>query len=197
MTVEPANATLSCFGRHAASDPTYALYHDTEWGRPIHDDTALFERVCLEGFQVGLSWRTVLHKRQAFRLAFADFDPVVVAAFTDADVERLANNQDIIRNRAKIRACINGARIVNAMHQAGETLDDLIWGAKPVHHQRPTPETRQDTTPQSEALAKALRQRGFRFVGPVNTYATMQACGVVNDHFVGCIVGDTIDLNYS
>jgi len=193
MTTDQTDQTAQCFGRHAADDPTYAAYHDEEWGRPIHDDTALFERVCLEGFQVGLSWRTILHKRDAFRERFAGFDPATVAAFSDADVERLVGDAAIIRNRAKIMACVNGARALLAMHDAGETLDALIWGSRPSSHQRPTEATRPDLTPESDALAAALRKRGFRFVGPVNVYATMQACGVVNDHILGCRIGDEID----
>jgi len=185
--------TTLCFGQHAANDPYYAAYHDDEWGRPVHDDTALFERVCLEGFQVGLSWRTILHRRDAFRDRFCGFDPATVAAFGDDDVERLLADAAIIRNRAKIVACVRGAKALLAMHNEGETLDALIWSFRPGHQERPTVTTRPDLTPESEALAKALRDRGFRFVGPVNVYATMQACGVVNDHIVGCRVGDAID----
>jgi len=188
------SVTELCFGRHAAGDPTYAAYHNTEWGHPIHDEAALFERICLEGFQVGLSWRTVLHKRDAFREVFAGFDPASVAAFTEKDVERLLGDARIVRNRAKINACINGAKIVVAMHEAGESLDDLIWAHRPKAHARPTVETRVSTTAEGEALARELHRRGFRFVGPVNTYATMQACGLVNDHIVGCSVGDELDV---
>jgi len=191
--MEPTDATALCFGQHAAHDPAYAAYHDQEWGRPVHDETALFERICLEGFQVGLSWRTVLHRREAFRERFAGFDPVKVAALGDAAVERLMADAAIIRNRAKITACVRGAQALLKMHDAGETLDGLVWGAEPPVHQRPTQSTRPDTTDESVALAKALRERGFRFVGPVNVYATMQACGVVNDHIVGCRIGDEIN----
>jgi len=193
MSTDQTDQTAQCFGRHAADDPTYAAYHDEEWGRPIHDDTALFERVCLEGFQVGLSWRTILHRRDAFRDRFAGFDPATVAAFGEADIERLVGDAAIIRNRAKIMACVRGAQALLAMHDAGETLDGLIWGSRPPVHERPTEATRPDLTPESDELAAALRKRGFRFVGPVNVYATMQACGVVNDHIVGCRIGDEID----
>ena len=193
MTENPApSPTAICFGPSAAADPVYAAYHDHEWGRPIHDDTELFERICLEGFQVGLSWRTVLQKRDAFRRAFAGFDPATVAAFTDEDIERLANDAAIIRNRAKIRACVDGARAVLAMHEAGQTLDALLWACAPTDHQRPTGDALPTATAESAALAKQLRDYGFKFVGPVNTYATLQACGVVNDHVKGCPVGDAI-----
>jgi len=193
MTTDQTDQTALCFGRHAANDPAYAAYHDKEWGRPVHDEAALFERVCLEGFQVGLSWRTILNRREAFRERFAGFDPAKVAAFGDAEVERLMADTAIIRNRAKIMACVRGAQALLKMYDAGETLDGLIWGSKPPVHQRPTETTRPDLTPESEALAAALHKRGFRFVGPVNVYATMQACGVVNDHIVGCRIGDEID----
>jgi DNA-3-methyladenine glycosylase I len=189
---ESTDAAALCFSRHAAGDPLYARYHDEEWGCPVHGEAALFERICLEGFQVGLSWRTILHKRDAFRDRFHDFEPAAVAAFTDADVDRLANDSAIIRNRAKIRACLRGASAVLAMRQAGETLDALVWGFRPAHHDRPTGANRPDATPESAALAAALYARGFRFVGPVNTYATMQACGLVNDHVIGCAVGDAL-----
>ena len=189
---EPTPTAL-CFGQKAADDPVYARYHDDEWGRPVHGEAALFERIALEGFQVGLSWRTVLHKREAFRRAFAGFDPATVAVFTNDDVDRLAGDPGIIRNRAKIVACVRGARAVLAMHEAGETLDALVWGFAPAVRQRPTAASRPSATPEAEALAKALRQRGFLFVGPVNTYATMQACGLVNDHVRGCPAGDRLD----
>ncbi|MDR0285227.1 MAG: DNA-3-methyladenine glycosylase I [Propionibacteriaceae bacterium] len=186
------NATELCFGSHAAGDPAYARYHDTEWGRPVHGETALFERLCLEGFQVGLSWRTVLGKRDAFREAFAGFDPARVAAFGAADVDRLMGDSRLIRNQAKIWACVRGAAIVEAMHVAGETLDALIWSAQPAHHPRPQLAGRATQSPGSAALARELHRRGFRFVGPVNVYATLQACGVINDHIVGCAAGDEI-----
>ena len=185
--------TELCFGRHAANDPLYAAYHDTEWGRPVHGETALFERLCLEGFQVGLSWRTILHRRDAFRERFAGFDPELVAAFTDEDVERLMGDPAIIRNRAKIAACIRGAKALLTMHDAGETLDGLLWSYRPIGHVRPTAASRPSETPDSAALAGELRARGFRFVGPVNAYATLQACGIVNDHIVGCPAGDAIE----
>jgi len=187
--------TLRCFGRHAAGDPVYAAYHDTEWGRPVREEAALFERVCLEGFQVGLSWRTVLHKRPAFRAAFAGFSPEAVARFGEADLARLMADPGLIRNRAKIAACVRGAQIVLELHERGQTLADLIWSHRPAAHVRPTPEDRVGQSPESVALARELHRLGFRFVGPVNTYATMQACGLVNDHLVGCVIGDAIEAD--
>jgi len=186
--------TEVCFSRHAAGDPVYVRYHDEEWGRPLRGEAELFERVCLEGFQVGLSWRTVLHKREAFRSAFAGFEPAAVARFGEADVERLLADPAIIRNRAKIQACIRGARIVGDLHDQGRTLSDLIWSYRPSVHARPTAETRRSQSPEAVALSQELHRLGFRFVGPVNTYATMQACGLVNDHVVGCVVGDAIEV---
>ena len=188
--------TKKCFGMLAAGDPVYAAYHDTEWGRPVRDDTGMFERICLEGFQVGLSWRTVLHKRDAFREAFRGFDPAVVARFGEEEIERLLTDVRIIRNRAKITACVRAAGIVEAMKAGGESLAELVWSYKPVEHRRPAGvEDLLSQTPESVALAADLHKRGFRFVGPVNMYATLQACGVVNDHLVGCEVGDAIDAD--
>jgi DNA-3-methyladenine glycosylase I len=178
-----------CFGK-AAGDAVYAAYHDQEWGRPVTDEVALFEKICLEGFQVGLSWSVVLHKRAGFRKAFAGFDPDLVAAFGPADVERLLADAGIVRNRAKIEACIGSARAVLALHASGGSLSDVVWGFRPVAHARPETSAHPASTPESAALAKQLRKLGFRFVGPVNMYATMQACGLVNDHVVGCPVGD-------
>ena len=184
--------TAICFGAHAATDPLYVSYHDTEWGRPTTSEVVLFEHICLEGFQVGLSWRTVLHKREAFREAFAGFDVEAVAQFTDDDVARLMTNAAIIRNRAKIDACINAAQIVRQMHDDGDTLAALLGRFRPPNHERPHVGGVPAATDESTALAKELRKRGFKFVGPVNVYATMQACGLVNDHVVGCTVGDRI-----
>ena len=186
--------TELCFSRHAALDPSYARYHDEEWGRPVRDDTGLFERVCLEGFQVGLSWRTVLHKREAFRAAFSGFDPATVAAYDEADIARLMADPGIIRNRAKITACVRGAQIVLALQAEGRSFADLVWSYRPAIHVRPTPETRAGQSPESVALAAELRRLGFRFIGPVNMYATMQACGMINDHVVGCTVGDALEI---
>jgi DNA-3-methyladenine glycosylase I len=165
----------------------YVAYHDTEWGRPVHDEIRLFEKLCLEGFQAGLSWLTILRKRKAFRRAFAGFDPSTVAAFGEADVARLLADSGIIRSRAKIEATIANARAV--LELGDTTLSELVWGHAPAP--RPAPVSMADvpaSTPESVALAKQLKRRGFRFVGATTVYAMMQACGLVNDHLAGCFV---------
>lgn len=173
-----------CFG---TGDPLYERYHDEEWGLPVHGDGPLFERLVLEGFQAGLSWITVLRKREAFRAAFAGFDAQAMAAFDDDDVARLMADAGIVRNRAKIVAAIGNARALLAMQAAGESLDQLVWSHVPPEHQRPQSWADLPTTsPQAHALSRALKQRGFRFIGPTTTYASMQACGLVDDHLVGC-----------
>ncbi|HEU4398883.1 MAG TPA: DNA-3-methyladenine glycosylase I [Actinomycetota bacterium] len=171
----------------AVRPPEYVAYHDTEWGRPVHDDIRLFEKLCLEGFQAGLSWLTILRKREAFRSAFAGFDPGTVAAFGDAEVARLLADPGIVRSRAKVAAAIANARAMVAMTDT--TLDRLIWAHAPPT--RPAPGSFAElpaSTPESAALAAELKRRGFRFVGPTTVYATMQACGVVDDHLAGCFV---------
>lgn len=163
-------------------------YHDDEWGRPVVDERGVLERLCLEGFQSGLSWLTILRKRPAFRSAFADFDPAVVAHFGDRDVERLLGDAGIVRHRAKIAATIANARAVVAMHEQGEALAGVVWSFAGGPRRR-APRALGDiapTTPASVALSKELRRRGFAFVGPTTVYAAMQAMGVVNDHLVGC-----------
>jgi DNA-3-methyladenine glycosylase I len=160
-------------------------YHDEEWGRPVHGDQAIFERLCLEAFQSGLSWLIILRKRENFRKAFAGFDIPAVAAFTDADVARLLADAGIVRNRAKISAAISNARA--ALELAGG-LSDLFWSYAETAP-RLAPRTLTDLpaqTPASKALAKDLRKRGFVFTGPVTVYAAMQACGLVNDHLADC-----------
>jgi len=166
-------------------DPEYRRYHDEEWGRPLHGDRALFEKMSLEGFQAGLSWITILRKRPRFREVFAGFEPEVVAGFDDADVERLMADAGIIRNRAKIHAVIGNAALVAAM-RPGE-LDALMWSFAPASHRRPTSlDEIPATTAESIALSKALRKAGFRFVGPTTMYALMQSAGMVDDHVAGC-----------
>ncbi len=172
------------------SAPDYTAYHDTEWGRAVHGDDALYERLCLEAFQSGLSWLTILRRREGFRAAFAGFRIERVAAFTDADRDRLLADPGIIRNRAKIDAAIGNARAALdlAEHRAGG-LDALVWSYAPDPAGRPAPRTAADvpaTSPESTALAKELKRRGFRFVGPTTAYALMQACGLVNDHLAAC-----------
>jgi DNA-3-methyladenine glycosylase I len=160
-------------------------YHDEEWGVPEHDSRALWEALMLDGFQAGLSWAIILRKREAFRKAFRNFDPKKVARMTEADIERLLQNEGIIRSRAKIEAKINGARIYVAMEKAGEDFSKWIWGMagnKPIQNHGPIPAK----TPISEEISAALKKRGFKFVGPVIVYAWMQACGIVNDHSPTC-----------
>ncbi|MGH3843094.1 MAG: DNA-3-methyladenine glycosylase I [Pseudonocardiaceae bacterium] len=170
----------------AGSAPDYCDYHDNEWGIPVHGETALFERLSLEAFQSGLSWLTILRKRDAFRGAFAGFRPAAVAAFTDADVARLLADASIIRNRAKIEATVRNAR---AVLELDADLDSLLWSYAPDTPGRPAPRTTAEIptrTPESEAMAGALRRRGFTFVGPVTCYALMQATGMVDDHLSDC-----------
>lgn len=168
-----------------AAEELLREYYDTEWGMPIRDEQGLFERIALEGFQAGLSWATVLRKRPAFRAAFAGFDPDAVAGFDGADVERLLADPGIIRNRQKIEATIGNARAVVALRDDGG-LVDLVWSFQP--DVTPAPRTMAEvaaTSPESVALSKELRRRGFRFVGPTTMYALMQAVGIVDDHLVG------------
>ena len=169
--------------RWGASTPEYAAYHDDEWGRPVRDADALYERLCLEAFQSGLSWLTILRKREGFRSAFAGFRIAAVAEFGAADVERLLGDAGIVRNRAKIEAAIANARAAAAI----DDLSELIWSHAP--EPRPAPRTLAEipaVTPESTAMAKELKKRGFRFVGPTTAYALMQACGLVDDHLVAC-----------
>jgi DNA-3-methyladenine glycosylase I len=172
-----------------SSDPLYNSYHDDEWGRPVTDERGLLERFCLEGFQSGLSWLTILRKRENFRAAFADFEPERVARFGKRDVERLLKDAGIVRHRGKIEAAIANARGTLALREAGTSLDEVVW-AHCAKAKRP-PKTLRDlpaTTPESVALSKELKRNGFRFVGPTTVYAAMQACGVVNDHIAACYV---------
>ena len=173
-----------CFGD---GDPLYEAYHDTEWGLPVRGDAALYERLCLEAFQSGLAWITILRKRQAFRAAFAEFDPQAVAGFTDDDVARLLADAAIVRNRAKITATIANARAVLGLANTGRTLTDLVWSHAPAARPRPTTFADVPTqTLESVALARELKAAGFAFIGPTTAYATMQACGLVDDHLAGC-----------
>jgi DNA-3-methyladenine glycosylase I len=168
-----------------AAAPEYVRYHDEEWGRPLHGADALYERLSLEAFQSGLSWLTILRKRERFREAFAGFEIAAVARFGPADMERLMADAGIVRNRAKIEAVIANARAAEHV----EDLDALIWSHAPDAASRPAPRAIADVpavTPESTALAKALKREGFRFVGPTTAYALMQACGLVDDHLEGC-----------
>ncbi len=163
----------------------YVRYHDEEWGKPIRDPDTLYERVCLEAFQSGLSWLTILRKREAFRAAFAGFEIAAVARFGEQDVERLLGDAGIVRNRAKIEAAIANAKAAAQVDDLGA----LLWSFAPDPATRPAPRALADVpaiTPESTAMAKELKRRGFRFIGPTTAYALMQACGLVNDHLEGC-----------
>jgi len=176
------------------TDPLYIAYHDEEWGRPVRDDAQLLERLCLEGFQSGLSWLTILRKRERFRELFEGFDPQRLARLGVADVDRLMGEAGIVRNRAKIEATIANAGATLALQEAGETLTDLLWSFAPGP--QPVPRSLADlpsVTAESKAMARELRRRGFRFVGPTTAYALMQAVGIVNDHVAGCIVRAAVE----
>jgi DNA-3-methyladenine glycosylase I len=175
----------------AGTDPLYIQYHDDEWGRPVVDDRRLFEKLCLEGFQAGLSWITILRKRDHFRKAFADFDPARVAKFGARDVTRLLHDEGIVRHRGKIESAIQNARRALALQEEFGTLGNYAWQFEPPASARPrrlTLETlrQMTTTPASIALSKDLKKRGWSFVGPTTMYAFMQATGIVNDHVAGC-----------
>ena len=172
------------------TDELYLAYHDEEWGRPVLDERGLLERFCLEGFQSGLSWLTILRKRENFRLAFAGFDAERIARFGKRDVERLLHDAGIVRHRGKIEAAIANARGTLALRAQGTPLEELVWSHRPKR-MRAAPKSMRDlppTTPESAALSKDLKRAGFRFVGPTTVYAAMQACGVVNDHLAKCFV---------
>ncbi len=177
----------------SGSAPEYLRYHDEEWGRPVHGERALFERISLEAFQSGLSWLTILRKREGFRLAFDGFDPERVAAYGPGDVELLLQDARIVRNGAKIRAAVTNARATLALRDSVDGgLDALVWSHAPPAGARPAvPVDLGDVpavTPESTALAKDLKRHGFVFVGPTTAYAAMQACGLVDDHLAGCHV---------
>lgn len=180
---------MRCFGD---GDALYEAYHDTEWGEPVRGEAELLERFCLEAFQSGLAWITILRKRPAFREAFAGFDPDTVARFDDDDVARLLADAGIVRNRAKIEASIANARATVGLREAGRSLTELVWSHAPeVRVRQPRASTFAEvpaTTPEAAALAKSLKAVGFRFIGPTTAYAAMQACGLVDDHLAGCPV---------
>jgi DNA-3-methyladenine glycosylase I len=175
-----------CFGE---GDPLYERYHDEEWGRAVRDERGLYEKLCLEAFQSGLAWITILRKREAFRTAFANFDPDQVARFGKRDVSRLLKDTGIVRNRMKIDAAIANAKATVELRDGPRPLPELIWAHAPPP--RPAPRDWSAVpalTAESTALAKELKRHGFRFVGPTTAYALMQACGLVNDHLAGCRV---------
>lgn len=175
------------------TDEAYNAYHDDEWGRPIADEAGVFERLCLEGFQSGLSWLTILRKRENFRAAFAGFDPDAVARFGDRDVERLLGDAGIVRHRGKIEAAIANARATVALRDS-TPLNELVWSFR--RDEPPPPEWEAQTADSTE-LSKRLRGAGFRFVGPTTVYSTMQAIGVVNDHRADCFVREDVERERS
>jgi DNA-3-methyladenine glycosylase I len=174
----------------ATSTADYREYHDSEWGRPVHGETALYERITLEAFQSGLSWLTILRKRPGFRAAFAGFDAELVARFGPDDVARLLADERIVRNRAKVAAAITNARaVLDLRDRVDGGLDAMVWSFAVPDDVRPAPDRPDQiaaVTPESTALAKALKRNGFVFVGPTTAYAAMQACGLVDDHLAGC-----------
>ncbi|MDR3374307.1 MAG: DNA-3-methyladenine glycosylase I [Ancalomicrobiaceae bacterium] len=182
-----------CRCQWGAGDDLYCAYHDTEWGRPVKDDTRLFEKICLEGFQSGLSWLTILRKRENFRRAFAGFDPAVVARFGEADVERLLADSGIIRHAGKIRSTINNAARALEIQAEFGSLAAYVWSFEPAPETRPAAYDRATlmaitTSSERVALSKDLKKRGWSFVGPTTVYAFLQAMGLVNDHLEGCFV---------
>ncbi|MFT7676299.1 MAG: DNA-3-methyladenine glycosylase I [Planctomycetota bacterium] len=193
----PANGLLEHGGRSrcywCGDHEDYRTYHDEEWGRPVHDDRRLYEKVCLESFQSGLSWLTILRKRENFRAAFANFEMEQVAAFGKADVERLLGNAGIVRHRGKIEATIKNARAAIATVEQEGSLHEYFWRFEPPASERPQRFDYKSLaaftqSPTSKALAKDLKRRGWAWVGPTTAYAFMQAMGLVNDHFEGCWV---------
>ena len=185
------NAGRRCFGEETE---IYREYHDFEWGRPVVDERGLLEKLCLEGFQSGLSWLTILRKREGFRRAFANFDPGRVARYGEKDVQRLLADAAIVRHRQKIEAAIANARATLDLRDQGRPLPDLIWSHRPTSRRaaKSWAEVAAET-PESRALAKELKAAGFRFVGPTTVYSTMQACGLVNDHLASCPVHEEVE----
>lgn len=176
----------------ASGSESYSIYHDKEWGRPTRDDRWIFEKLCLEGFQAGLSWLTILNKRENFRAAFAHFEIDEVARFDGRQVNRLLRDAGIVRHRGKIESAINNAKRAQALQQEFGSLAAFVWQFEPAAKSRPKIMTRaalmkRTTTPESTALSKALKRQGWRFVGPTTVYAFMQAAGIVNDHLRGCV----------
>lgn len=186
----------------ASAPPDYLRYHDEEWGRPVADDRRLFEKLCLEGFQSGLSWLTILRKREAFRAAFAQFDIDTVASFTDADVARLLADAGIVRHRGKIEAAIGNARRARELRDAFGSIAAFVWRYEPDPGERPARLTADvlrtlTTSAQSVAMARELKRRGWGFVGPTTLYAFMQSMGMVNDHLEGCCVREAVEAQRS
>ena len=202
MTEVPDGVVVGDDGRArcwwASGDPLYRPYHDDEWGHPVDDDTRLFEKLCLEGFQSGLSWLTILRKRDNFRRAFDGFDPRLVARYDDRDIERLLADAGIVRHRGKILATITNAQRYLALLEETGSLAAYLWSFEPEPASRPARVDREalmtlDTTPESTALSKDLRRRGWAFVGPTTVYAAMQAMGIVDDHLEGCFARPIVE----
>ncbi len=189
-TVEGPDGKPRC--RWCAAAPEFFAYHDSEWGFPVDDDRRLFEKICLEGFQSGLSWRTILAKRENFRAAFKDFDFDKVARFTQRDVERLLQNEGIIRHRGKIEAVINNARRAREMVEQEGSLAAFLWRYEPDAASLGKPQSA-STSPESIALSKDLKKRGWKFVGPTTVYAFMQARGLINDHVEDCVTRTKVE----
>jgi len=194
--IEGPDGKLRCFWHDNKDD--YLAYHDNEWGRPVDNDTRLFEKICLEGFQSGLSWLTILRKRENFRAAFAGFDFERVADFDETDVERLVQDKGIIRHRGKINSTINNARRAIELRKEFGSLATYFWSQEPGAHARPAKldyETLRTLgkTEESTAISKDLKKRGWSFVGPTTVYAFMQAMGLVNDHIEGCFVREIVE----
>jgi len=184
-TIAGPDGKLRC--RWSGAAPDFLVYHDTEWGFPVDDDRRLFEKLCLEGFQSGLSWRTILAKRENFRAAFHDFDFDLIARFTERDVARLLKNEGIVRHRGKIEAVINNARRARELIKREGSLAAFIWRYEPDPKQRMKPQTA-SISAEAIALSKDLKKLGWTFVGPTTVYAFMQAMGLINDHVADCVI---------
>ena len=195
ITVEPDGVARCWWG---ASDELYRVYHDTEWGRPVGDDRTLFEKLSLEGFMAGLSWLTILRKRESFRRAFANFDPRAIASFGPADVERLLADAGIVRHRGKIEAVINNARRCAELRTEFGSLAAYAWGFEPDASARPDGVDHATLTavtfsPEAKAMSRDLKRRGWAFVGPTTVYSFMEAMGLVNEHLAGCAVQPVVE----
>jgi len=175
-----------------AAAPEFPAYHDTEWGFPVSDDQRLFEKLCLEGFQSGLSWRTILAKRENFRAAFRDFDIARIARFSKRDVDRLLKNEGIVRHRGKIEAVINNARMARELVKQEGSLAAFVWRYEPDESQLPEPQS-VSTSTESVAMSKDLKKMGWKFVGPTTVYAFMQAMGLINDHAMDCVIRSKVE----
>lgn len=189
-TVKSSDGKIRC--RWCESAPEFRAYHDQEWGFPVKDDFKLFEKICLEGFQSGLSWRTILVKRENFRKAFHDFDFNKISRFTSKDIARLLKDEGIVRHKGKIEAVINNAKCAKELVKAEGSLAAFIWKFEPDTKKRGKPQTA-STSDESVALSKALKKMGWKFVGPTTVYAFMQAMGLINDHADGCFVRPKVD----